>query len=439
MVSKHMLKFNMAFNKPRKRHCESISSSDDEEDDGEDYEDESDDELKSTKRNVSQQSQCDDSLCGNTSSTSSSGRTKKFCPAWRNKHKWLRYDIEENVMYCELCRNGKMKNPYSHGTSNFNYTNLAQHCKSADHKRMVLASVTQPITVAFAHAITKANAALTAASRNVYWLAKEEVATYKYSSLNYLNKLQGCAAWQDLNVAKNAQYTSYHIAEEMQDTISSCIEEDIDRFLNNSLFFGLLLDESTDISSCKNLIVYIRLIVNHGIFETHFFKLLEVECQVTGQNLYSLLKESRKIPISKCVGLATDGARAMTGKENVLAALMKKDNPYLVSVHCIAHRLALAASQLVKDFPYQVKFQCCLVSIYSYFKHSATHTHNLQEIEKVLEDPVLKYQPIYEVRWMSLHSAVQAASRTLKSLMTFLENEATSIHDPLAKGIFTRN
>ena len=113
---------------------------------------------------------------------------------------------------------------------------------------------------------------------------------------------------QGLGVAKNA---SNHIPEEMQETISCCIEEDIDCFLNNSLLVGLLLDESTDVSSCKNLILYIRLI-NHGIYETHFFKLLKVESQASGQNIYSLLKqllESRKIPISKCLGLATDGAR----------------------------------------------------------------------------------------------------------------------------------
>ena len=92
------------------------SSSDDEQ-----YEDETDDDLKSDsessftqpprtkKRNVSPQR--DDSR-GNTSSTSSSsGRIKKFCPAWRNKYKWLCYNTKTNLMYCELCRNGKMKNP----------------------------------------------------------------------------------------------------------------------------------------------------------------------------------------------------------------------------------------------------------------------------------------------------------------------------------------
>ena len=36
---------------------------------------------------------------------------------------------------------------------------------------------------------------------------------------------------------------------------------------------------------------------------------------------------------------------------------------------------------------------------------------------------------------MSLHCAVQAVRRTLNSLMTFLENEATSAYHPVARGI----
>ena len=52
---------------------------------------------------------------------------------------------------------------------------------------------------------------------NVYWLAKEEIATLKYVSLNNLVILQGC---DNLRVAKNVQYTHHRIPEEMQDCIS---------------------------------------------------------------------------------------------------------------------------------------------------------------------------------------------------------------------------
>lgn len=61
---------------------------------------------------------------------------------------------------------------------------------------------------------------------------------------------------KDINVGQNAQYSAYHIVEEMQEAISSCIEEVIDKELQDSPFIGILIDESTDITTHKNLIVY---------------------------------------------------------------------------------------------------------------------------------------------------------------------------------------
>ena len=61
--------------------------------------------------------------------------------------------------------------------------------------------------------ISIANAATTA-MRKVYWLAKEKIATIKYYCLLVL---QNCLSMNDINVGRNAQYSSNHIAEEMQE------------------------------------------------------------------------------------------------------------------------------------------------------------------------------------------------------------------------------
>ena len=52
---------------------------------------------------------------------------------------------------------------------------------------------------------------------------KEEIATLKHTSLNQLVLLQGCFDTAQLSRSKNTEYTSYHIAEEMQDAISECL------------------------------------------------------------------------------------------------------------------------------------------------------------------------------------------------------------------------
>ena len=57
-----------------------------------------------------------------------------------------------------------------------------------------------------------------AALRNIYWLAKEDVASLKYTctSLNALTKLQGCDIITHLYVGENAKYTSPEVVKEMQ-------------------------------------------------------------------------------------------------------------------------------------------------------------------------------------------------------------------------------
>ena len=75
---------------------------------------------------------------------------------------------------------------------------------------------------------------------------------------------------------------------------------------------GILVDESTDIGSSKNLIVYIRLVeLNNG-----------ATGQMIADNILEVMDENI-IERCKCVGFASDGARSMTGKENGAATILQ--------------------------------------------------------------------------------------------------------------------
>ena len=58
----------------------------------------------------------------------------------------------------------------------------------------------------------------------------------------------------------------------------------------------------------------------------------------------------------------------------------------------------------------------------------------LKEIQKVLEKPQLKLQRATETRWLSHQMAVDALRRTLVSVYSFLEQEATD-GEALAYGL----
>lgn len=51
------------------------------------------------------------------------------------------------------------------------------------------------------------------------------------------------------------------------------------------------------------------------------------------------------VPDEKVTGLGSDGASAMSSELAGVNGLMKRDNPFCVFVHCVAHRLALVVSQ----------------------------------------------------------------------------------------------
>ena len=57
------------------------------------------------------------------------------------------------------------------------------------------------------------------------------------------------------------------------------------------------------------------------------------------------------IPISAVCSFGSDGAAVMTGRRSGVAARLKGHNPEIDSVHCGAHRLALASSQAAQHVP----------------------------------------------------------------------------------------
>ena len=42
----------------------------------------------------------------------------------------------------------------------------------------------------------------------------------------------------------------------------------------------------------------------------------------------------------------------MTGVRSGVSTRLKADNPYIVNIHCVPHRLALAAAQASDKVPY---------------------------------------------------------------------------------------
>ena len=67
----------------------------------------------------------------------------------------------------------------------------------------------------------------------------------------------------------------------------------------------------------------------------------------TAQAINDLLKEellSSQLDIKDMMGLATDGASVLVGTREGVASKLKQDNPCIIAIHCVCHRLALACT-----------------------------------------------------------------------------------------------
>ena len=128
--------------------------------------------------------------------------------------------------------------------------------------------------------------------------------------------------------------------------------------------------------------------------------------------------------LSKVFGLGSDGASVMTGHKGGVRALMKKGNPMLVNVHCLAHRLALCTRQAASNIAKLKNYQQIITDIYYYFSKSAKRSQGLKKVQEVLESDVLKIKEVHSVCWFSFYNALYAIYHSWGALVTYFPSHA---------------
>lgn len=107
--------------------------------------------------------------------------------------------------------------------------------------------------------------------------------------------------------------------------------------LRNNIF-SILIDESTDYSSIKQLAIVARYVKN-GIVYDRSLELIPI-ADASARHIYDVIVAffvNHDINYTKnLVGFAADGANNMMGKNNSVQALLKKDVPHLVIVKCLS-------------------------------------------------------------------------------------------------------
>ena len=101
-------------------------------------------------------------------------------------------------------------------------------------------------------------------------------------------------------------------------------------------------------------------------------------------------------------------------------------------MHCVAHRLALAASQASQSIPYLACFKDIFSNLFYFYHNLSVRQSGLTAIQMVLEDPVLRLKQAKDVRWLSHQAAVDALRRSIVAVLTSLDCEAAERNEPTA-------
>lgn len=68
--------------------------------------------------------------------------------------------------------------------------------------------------------------------------------------------------------------------------------------------------------------------------------------------------------VTRLCAFGGDGAAVMTGRVSGVAVRLTRHGPKMIAVHCVNHRLALAAAHTSDAIPYLQQFKSILQSLF---------------------------------------------------------------------------
>ena len=155
---------------------------------------------------------------------------------------------------------------------------------------------------------------------------------------------------KEVNKIKRIPFSDTTVARRCA-VISADIKEQLIQKILKASSFGIQLDETIDITSEAQLMVFCRFsdIETNRIVE-HYLFCQSVEVRATTETIFQKLKEFfkyvKRLDLSKCKSMTTNGDAARQSSQKGVVKRIKQLSPECVGIHCILHREALVMKKL---------------------------------------------------------------------------------------------
>lgn len=204
-------------------------------------------------------------------------------------------------------------------------------------------------------------------------------------------------------------WRSKNYAFEFVECISLVLRTQLMTELRKSAFHTLIIDESTDISVQKMLIVYFKYRPEREIVCRTIFGGIVKLSSCDSVSIVTAIKQfycENDLDLQKMVMFTSDGASVMLGKNNGVAAILRREIHHLCEQHCVAHREDLAVEDAWKQASLLHDIETLLRTVYTMFSRSSVENEKFLELANAAESDAVAFRPLHEVRWLSRHLAV---------------------------------
>ncbi|KAJ9542793.1 hypothetical protein OSB04_029299 [Centaurea solstitialis] len=272
-------------------------------------------------------------------------KPRRFNPSWFDDNKyWLEYSIKEDAAFCLCCYLFKSNIPNQGGSDNFVKSGFKARNRKAGldlHK----AGNPHNIAVQKCQILMNQRQSITSAFEKQTTSQEHEYRIRLNASIDFVRFLlrQGLAF---RGHSENEDSHNKDIVQASSEAIINVIMED----LGNDLF-GILVDESRDVSCKEQMALVLRFINKRGEVVKRFIGLRNVSdtsALSLKATIYDMLSKWKLSP-TRIRGQGYDGASNMSGAFNGLKTLIMNETKSAYYIHCFAHQLQLALVFVAKN------------------------------------------------------------------------------------------
>ena len=192
--------------------------------------------------------------------------------SWSVQFSWLQLNSELGKVFCRICKDSGGRSVYAReGSKNFKVSAFLDHARSNEHRRLAWANNSGVKTMerVIQNSQRQCDEALQTLFQVAYFVGKQSLSPCKFPAL--------CKLLKSVNAPiTSTMYQDHKACSDLLWCILVVLQKKIICRVRNSPFYGIMIDESTDVSVTGHLVVFAT-IVEEGVPVTVFLGLLQIK------------------------------------------------------------------------------------------------------------------------------------------------------------------